>query len=226
MRLVLCAVCLVNLSVVIPLAAQQLEPAFVRWEPPAAWLASDKARSAETSGLESSVRRDYRHEGLAFGGIVFGALGAWVGSRLSAACPTVPGAECNTDRLGNAVALGLVGAAAGGGLGYLVGRLSPKVDVVEPILIDMRPSPVIPDSIRRVVGYHHWKGAVIGSVAGAAAGTFLGLMLRGGCSDCDVAEGDFLKAGLVSAGAGGVFGFLVGSASPKYEWAPADGARE
>jgi hypothetical protein len=41
-----------------------------------------------------------------------------------------------------------------------------------------------------------------------------------------VTEGDYLKAGLVSAGVGGVFGFLVGLASPKYEWAPANGAPE
>lgn len=32
--------------------------------------------------------------------------------------------RCGTDRLGNAVALGLVGAAVGGGVGYLAGRLS------------------------------------------------------------------------------------------------------
>jgi hypothetical protein len=225
MRLVLCVVSLLNLWVVIPLAAQQLEPGFLRWEPPTAWLASDTTGSAG-SAVESGVRRDYRYEGLAFGGIAFGVLGAWVGSRLSVACPTVPGAECNTDRLGNAVALGLVGAAAGGGLGYLVGRLSPKIDAVEPTLIDTRPSSVMPDSVRRVVGYRHWKGAAIGSAAGAVVGTLLGLMATGNCSDCDVTEGDYLKAGLVSAGIGGVFGFLVGLASPKYEWAPVDGAQE
>jgi hypothetical protein len=71
-------------------------------------------------------RRDYRYEGLAFGGIAFGALGAWAGSQITNACPIEIGVDCAPDRLGNAVAVGLVGAAVGGGLGYLVGRLSSK----------------------------------------------------------------------------------------------------
>ncbi len=214
MRLVLCVVSVLNL-VAIPLAAQRVEPGFQRWEPPATRLANEDAWG--TADAEPGARRDYRYEGLTFGGIVFGALGAWVGSRLSEACPTVPGAECNTDRLGNAVALGLVGAAAGGGLGYLVGRFSPKVAAVTPLAADsLRPS-LIPDSTRRKVGYRHWKGAAIGSGAGAVLGALLALTASGNCSDCNVTEADYLKATLVSAGVGGVFGFLVGVASPKYE---------
>ena len=60
------------------------------------------------------------------GGLALGALGAWIGSRITLGCPTEPGVRCDTDRLGDAVALGLVGMAVGGGVGYLVGRLSPK----------------------------------------------------------------------------------------------------
>jgi len=38
-------------------------------------------------------RRDYRYEGLAFGGIVFGAAGAWLGWNLG--CPVRPFQERN-----------------------------------------------------------------------------------------------------------------------------------
>jgi len=126
MRRALCVVGLLNLSVVASLAAQQLKPMFVRWEAPGTSLSRTLIWSGNQRDTVLVPRRDYRYEGLAFGGIVFGALGAWIGSRISEACPTVPGARCKPDRLGNAVALGLAGAAAGGGLGYLVGRLSSK----------------------------------------------------------------------------------------------------
>ncbi len=71
-------------------------------------------------------RGDYRYEGLAIGGIPLAAFGAYLGSQLRSACPTVPGADCRQGSLGNAVTLGLVGGAIGGGVGYLIGRLSPK----------------------------------------------------------------------------------------------------
>jgi hypothetical protein len=110
--------------------AQQQSATFARWEPrPPGELewssAPDIARAAAAPG-----RRDYRYEGLVVGGLAIGALGAWVGSQIRDACPTEPGIECGSDELGNAVALGLMGAAIGGGLGYLVGRLSPKAEPV------------------------------------------------------------------------------------------------
>ena len=110
--------------------AQQQPATFARWEPSAAgeleWgSAPDIGRAAAAAG-----GRDYRYEGLLVGGLAIGAFGAWVGSQITAACPTEPGIECGSDELGNAVALGLVGAAIGGGLGYLVGRLSSKAEPV------------------------------------------------------------------------------------------------
>jgi hypothetical protein len=110
--------------------AQQEPATFARWEPRAAgepeWSsASDIGQAAAAPG-----GRDYRYVGLVVGGLAIGAFGAWVGSQITAACPTEPGIECGSDELGNAVALGLVGAAIGGGLGYLVGRLSPKAEPV------------------------------------------------------------------------------------------------
>jgi hypothetical protein len=108
--------------------AQQPPATFPRWEPRAAgeleWgSAPDIGRAAA-----AAAGRDYRYEGLVVGGLAIGTLGAWVGSQITAACPTEPGIECGSDRLGNAVALGLAGAAIGGGLGYLVGLLSPKAE--------------------------------------------------------------------------------------------------
>jgi hypothetical protein len=109
--------------------AQQQSATFARWAPPAAgeleWgLAPDISRIAAGGG------RDYRYEGLVVGGLGLGAVGAWIGSQLRDACPTEAGVECDSDSLGNAVTLGLVGAAIGGGLGYLVGRLSSKAEPV------------------------------------------------------------------------------------------------
>jgi hypothetical protein len=78
----------------------------------------------------------------------------------------------------------------------------------------------IPDSVRRKVGYQHWKGAAIGGVLGAVGGLVLGLIADGECYDCTSNDPSVLKVGLVGAGLGGAFGFLVGSASPRYEWIP------
>ena len=110
--------------------AQQQSATFARWEPRAAgeleWSsAPDIGRAAAAGG-----GRDYRYEGLVMGGLAIGVFGAWVGSQLTGSCPTEPGVGCTSDRVGNAVTLGLVGAAIGGGLGYLVGRLSSKAEPV------------------------------------------------------------------------------------------------
>jgi hypothetical protein len=102
------------------LRAQRAAASFEQWE------ASQVAAAGGQPSAAVVTHRDYRHEGLAVGGLALGALGAWIGSRLTLACPTEPGVRCDTDRLGDAVALGLVGMAVGGGVGYLVGRLSPK----------------------------------------------------------------------------------------------------
>jgi hypothetical protein len=105
-----------------PLQAQENPRGFETWEVRAA---PPSAPSTAVTTVHVS-RRDYRYEGLALAGIAFGALGAWVGSQITEACPTEPGIDCSPDRLGNALALGLASAAVGGGLGYLVGRLSSK----------------------------------------------------------------------------------------------------
>jgi hypothetical protein len=107
------------------LMAQYQSQTFVRWEAPV--VAEPAARGAARPADSLEVpRRDYCYEGLLVGGVAVGSLAAWIGSRVTQACPTEPGVECGPDRLGNAVALGLVGAALGGGLGYVIGRLSGK----------------------------------------------------------------------------------------------------
>ena len=110
--------------------AQQQPATFARWNP----AVPGEVDSDSTSGIRRAAvavgRRDYRYEGLLIGGLTLGAVGAYVGSQLRDACPTEPGVDCGTDEVGNAVALGLVGAAIGGGLGYVVGRLSPKPEPV------------------------------------------------------------------------------------------------
>jgi uncharacterized membrane protein YeaQ/YmgE (transglycosylase-associated protein family) len=125
---------LLGSMVAVPLAAQHSPPAFERWETRTSALGRPETSPRPQPSVVEVPRRDYRHEGLLIGSVAFGTLGAVVGRGLSPACTTEPGGECGPDRLGNAVALGLVGAAIGGGLGYLVGRLSTK------------PSPVLGDS--------------------------------------------------------------------------------
>ena len=202
------------------LPAQQREAPFLRWEPGA--LSHEPTTSAQTAGGITENLGDYRYEGLALGGLVLGAAGVWVGSRISVGCPLEAGVPCPSNKAENAVALGLAGAVLGGGLGYLVGRFSPK-----------KPSPVetglpsddlagIPDSVRLHTGYQHWRGGAIGSAVGGVLGALTGIAVVDRCSDCNRASPGrrALTVGLVGAGAGGVLGFLVGLASPKYAVIP------
>lgn len=74
----------------------------------------------------STCRRDYRYEGLLIGGLPLGTLGFILGHGFTRDRPTVPGADCRSGGLGDGLTLGLVGAAVGGGLAYVIGRLSSK----------------------------------------------------------------------------------------------------
>jgi hypothetical protein len=209
---------LLHLVGAVALPAQQRGEAFIEWEPADTWL------DADTSGMSESATAslgDYRYEGLAFGGVVFGALGAWAGSRISAGCLMEPGVPCPSNKAENAVALGLVGAVLGGGLGYLVGRFSPKKPPrIEPV-IPMADMVGVPDSVRTRIGYQHWKGGAIGLAAGAALGALTAARLGDGCNDCLESGGSgVLTLSLAGAGAGSVLGFLIGLATPKYVWTP------
>ena len=216
---------LLHLGGVASLPAQQRAAPFLGWEPAA--LSPGQTTSGQTAEDESESLGDYRYEGLAFGGVIFGALGVYLGSRISGACPLEPGVPCPSAQTEDAIALGLAGAAIGGGLGYLVGRLSPKRP---PRIKPELPSPdlmSVPDSVRKQTGYHHWKGAglglAVGGAVGAVAGAFLGSI--GGCSDCSrqpSAGHGALTLGLLGGGAGSVLGFLAGLTSPKYVWIPRD----
>jgi hypothetical protein len=201
------------------LQAQQLPPAFARWQP-------ERFSAIETAGdssLEESFARfqqdDYRYEGLIFGAATLGALGAWIGSRISGPCLLTSDNDCRTDRAGNAVVLGLAGTVVGGGVGYLAGRISPKRPTPAIILHERSPVPPgIPDSIRLRTGYQHWKGAAIGTGIGAVLGGVLALVANTGCSDCTTSTGERAEAALAVTGGAAVLGFLVGLASPKYVW--------
>ena len=84
--------------------------------------------------------------------------------------------------------------------------------------LHLTPLASVPDSIRRKTGYQHWKGAAIGGSLGALGGLGLALLAHGQCSDCSPDTPPIGEVTLVGAGLGGVFGFLVGLASPRYRW--------
>jgi hypothetical protein len=199
---------------VVTLHAQHSPRPFERWTVETL----DRPATRQASGLEVAPVQvpggDYRYEGLALGGIVFGLAGAWMGSEAPDACPMEPGVDCGRDRLGNAVVLGLAGAALGGGLGYLIGRLSPKPESAS---ANRRQAAALPDSVRRRVGYQHWEGGAIGGALGTVAGLLLSAVPIG-CSDCSSKDSKVVKATFIGAGLGAAFGFVVGAASPKYKW--------
>jgi hypothetical protein len=223
MRPVFILVSLLQLGGGVSLPAQQAAAPFVRWEPSAP--APEFTRSGRSGERESNGLGDYRYEGLAIGGVALGALGVWVGSQLRAGCPLQPGGSCyNNNTTENAIALGLVGAAIGGGVGYLIGRFSPKRP---PPLVDGPEFPslelmTVPDSVRIRTGYQHWRGGALGLAIGGALGALTGAAAGDYCSDCTqtTAGSRAVRVGLLGAGAGGALGFLVGLASPKYGWVP------
>ena len=202
-----------------PAWGQQVSSQFAHWEP--TWPASTRDTAPAVSG-------DYRHEGLVFGAVVFGAAGAWIGAHHFSACPLEPGVGCGRDEnlVAQSITLGLIGAAAGGGLGYLIGRLSPKKARPDSVMFNRSQLHTVPDSIRRIAGYQHWRGAGLGLGIGAGLGTLLGTIAPLSCDDCQTwSRGRAMwTVGLVGAGTGAVVGFLAGLVSPKYVWVPGDDA--
>jgi len=67
---------------------------------------------------------DYRFEGTAIGALFLGALGAWIGTEACRNQPTPIGSGGSSSCSG--VTVGLAGVAIGGGIGYVLGRITPK----------------------------------------------------------------------------------------------------
>jgi hypothetical protein len=86
----------------------------------------------------------------------------------------------------------------------------------------LRPnSASVPDSLRQLVGYQHWRGGALGLTIGAALGVATGaIFMNGRCDDCSDQPSGALTGGLIGAGAGGLLGFFAGLASPKYRPIP------
>jgi hypothetical protein len=66
---------------------------------------------------------DYRFEGTVAGGLLLGAFGFWIGTQ---ACRNEPVPASSGGSSCSAAPVGLVGVALGSGLGYVLGRLTPK----------------------------------------------------------------------------------------------------
>ena len=84
------------------------------------------------------------------------------------------------------------------------------------------------DSLVRV-GDYRWEGALVGAVLIGTLGAVLGAGIKDACptvpgADCDRGGlGDALLVGGAGAAAGGLVGFVVGLASPKYARVPQAG---
>jgi hypothetical protein len=209
---------LIEALVAAPLLGQHARVPFEQWEASSGLVAPAVPRTGAEPAPEVVRQRDHRYEGLLVGGLVLGVAGAWAGSQISGGCALSPPDSCYNDRVGSAVALGLLGAAVGGGLGYLVGRLSPKVPARDSMWPGQRlGSAGVPDSVKQRVGYQHWRGGGLGLVIGAAVGVASGAILDGRCDDCSRQGSGALTGGLVGAGVGGLLGFFAGLASPRYQ---------
>jgi hypothetical protein len=210
---------LIEVFAAAPLSGQHASVPLEQWESSGSFLAPAPDRTGVEPDTVLAPRRDYRYEGLLIGGLVLGVAGAWAGSQISGGCALSPGNSCYNDKVGTAVGLGLLSAVVGGGFGYLIGRLSPKLPARDSLFPSRRSldSASIPDSVRQRVGYQHWRGGALGLTIGAAVGVATGAILDGGCSDCGHQRSGALSAGLVGAGAGGLLGFFAGLASPKYK---------
>jgi len=103
------------------LSAQRLEHG--GWEP---WTPTFRVSTNAPASATASSRRDYRLEGLVVGGLVLGAVGAWIGAEVCHSGPQPVSAGSGESCTGDALVIGLAGAAVGGGIGYLLGRLTPK----------------------------------------------------------------------------------------------------
>jgi len=102
-------------------AGQRVDAA--RWQ---SWSPTLRVSTNAPAPAAASLRRDYRLEGLVVGGLVFGAVGAWIGAEACHNQPQPIGAGSGQSCTGDAVVVGLAGAAVGSGIGYLLGRLTPK----------------------------------------------------------------------------------------------------
>ena len=110
-----------------PGPAQQLEPEFPEWQARLAALSDHGTLRRFPPDTLTGAKRDHRYEGLVIGGLALGTLGAWMNSGVasSADCLLEPGARCGgSDALGPTILGGLVGAAIGGSIGYVIGRWS------------------------------------------------------------------------------------------------------
>ncbi len=94
------------------------------------WTLKVQAPPSALQPLPSAPSRpkvgDYRVEGTVIGGLLMGALGAWVGSESCHNQPTPVAPSSGTACTGTTLTVGFVGAVLGGGLGYLLGRVTPK----------------------------------------------------------------------------------------------------
>jgi len=97
---------------------------FTTWEPATGSGAAFTGPSrADTARVRSG---DHRVEGTAIGGVLLGAVGALVGHEICQNGAEPAGGGGGSSCTGATIGSGLIGALIGGGIGYFLGKSTPK----------------------------------------------------------------------------------------------------
>ncbi|SRR6266566_2137487 len=116
--------CVLALTIVIPVcaSAQRLSLEFAAWRPHVVANSSVDHHVARIS-LQTKFP-DYRVEGTVLGAVLLGGLGLWMGTDICNNQPQPVGSGSGSSC--SALPIALVGVAVGGGVGYVLGRITPK----------------------------------------------------------------------------------------------------
>ena len=115
----------IALGAAAPVHAQRAVPVhFASWEPATGTsVVFPGPFTADTARVRSG---DHRIEGTVIGGVLLGAVGAWLGHEIcqGGAQPAAGGGDSSCS--GATIGSGLIGAIIGGTIGYFIGKSTPK----------------------------------------------------------------------------------------------------
>ncbi len=115
----------IMLGAAVPAQAQRLAPSqFASWQLAAGSSAVFPGPfTADTARVRSG---DHRVEGALIGGVLLGALGAWLGHEVCQGGAEPAAGGGGSSCTGATIGSGLIGALIGGAIGYFIGKSTPK----------------------------------------------------------------------------------------------------